>query len=40
MLKPLGDYADFVIDIFRNTKTADVVMYIASVVSALFQEKG
>lgn len=36
-MKTRGDLIDRIIDIFRNTKTADRVMYIASVVSAIFR---
>ncbi len=32
-----GDLADKLIDIFRNTRAADAVMYIASLVQAFFK---
>lgn len=35
-MKSLGDYLDMVIDKFRNTKTADIFMYIGSVITSFF----
>lgn len=34
-----GDFADRIIDIFRNTRTADIFMYIGSVAAAFFRGK-
>lgn len=36
-MKTFGDRIDKMIDIFRNTKAADVAMYIASVIQAFFR---
>lgn len=36
-MKTKGDLIDRMIDIFRNTKAADIVMYIGSLVMAFFR---
>lgn len=36
-MKTLGDYLDKITDIFRNTRTSDMVMYIVSAAAALFR---
>ncbi len=39
-MKTKGDLIDRIIDIFRNTRAADIAMYIASLVNALSGKNG
>ncbi len=39
-MKTKGDLIDRIIDIFRNTRAADIAMYIGSLVSALLGKNG
>lgn len=36
-MKTKGDLIDRIIDIFRNTRAADIAMYIGSLVNAVFR---
>ena len=36
-MKSSGDFIEKLIDIFRNTKAADIAMYIGSLLSAVFR---
>lgn len=36
-MKTKGDLIDRIIDKYRNTKAADIAMYIGSVISAIFR---
>lgn len=36
-MKTLGDYIEKMNDIFKNTKAADILLYIVSVISSLFR---
>lgn len=36
-MKPLGDYADFFVDKFRNSRVADIFMYIGSTIISFFR---
>ena len=39
-MKTLGDYLDKISDIFRNTRTSDIVLYIVSAIASLFRGHG
>lgn len=36
-MKTKGDFIDLIIDKYRNTKAADIAMYIGSLVMAFFR---
>lgn len=36
-MKTFGDFADLLVDKFRNTMAADVSMFILSVIQAIFR---
>jgi hypothetical protein len=38
-MKTKGDFIDLIIDKYRNTKAADIAMYIGSLVISLFRGK-
>ena len=39
-MKTKGDLIDRIIDKYRNTKAADIAMYIGSLVNALLRKNG
>ena len=39
-MKTKGDLIDRIIDIFRNTRAADIAMYIGSLVNAIISKNG